>query len=162
MYVDLLPEFVGLILTPAAIAGCILLLQSDHPYRNAAAFATAGLGAANFGSGLCTGMVVNGSLSKTAVNGSAGARSQVSGLVVALLTVVTLLLVPFIDVTAARMLDEAGDDLVRAARQRLVVAHDLGQVGDLLDNVGSTELSVFRTIEEAIADVHASHGQGAR
>ena len=42
-----------------------------------------GLGAANIGSGLMTGMVVNGSLSKTAVNGSAGARSQVSGLVVA-------------------------------------------------------------------------------
>ena len=38
-----------------------------------------------------TGMVVNGSLSKTAVNGSAGARSQISGLVVAVLTVVTLL-----------------------------------------------------------------------
>jgi anti-anti-sigma factor len=36
-------------------------------------------------------MVVNGSLSKTAVNGSAGAKSQVSGLVVAVLTVVTLL-----------------------------------------------------------------------
>ena len=50
-----------------------------------------GLGAANIGSGLCSGMVVNGSLSKTAVNGAAGARSQVSGLVVAVLTVVTLL-----------------------------------------------------------------------
>ena len=36
-------------------------------------------------------MVVNGSLSKTAVNGSAGAHSQVSGLVVAVLTVITLL-----------------------------------------------------------------------
>ncbi len=36
-------------------------------------------------------MVVNGSLSKTAVNASAGARSQLSGLVVAVLTVVTLL-----------------------------------------------------------------------
>lgn len=36
-------------------------------------------------------MVVNGSLSKTAVNGGAGAKSQVSGLVVAVLTVVTLL-----------------------------------------------------------------------
>jgi sulfate permease, SulP family len=51
-----------------------------------------GLGAANLGSGLCSGMVVNGSLSKTAVNGSAGAKSQVSGLIVAVLTVVTLLL----------------------------------------------------------------------
>ena len=36
-------------------------------------------------------MVVNGSLSKTAVNGAAGARTQLSGLVVAALTVVTLL-----------------------------------------------------------------------
>lgn len=50
-----------------------------------------GLGAANLGSGLASGMVVNGSLSKTAVNGAAGARSQVSGLVVAVLSVVTLL-----------------------------------------------------------------------
>jgi sulfate permease, SulP family len=50
-----------------------------------------GLGAANLGAGLVSGMVVNGSLSKTAVNGGAGARSQVSGLVVAALTVVTLL-----------------------------------------------------------------------
>ncbi|MDH6282419.1 SulP family sulfate permease [Prescottella agglutinans] len=51
----------------------------------------AGLGAANLGAGLCSGMVVNGSLSKTAVNGGAGAKSQVSGLVVAALTVLTLL-----------------------------------------------------------------------
>ena len=50
-----------------------------------------GLGAANIGAGLCSGMVVNGSLSKTAVNGAAGARSQMSGLVVAALTVITLL-----------------------------------------------------------------------
>ncbi|MFD4293791.1 SulP family inorganic anion transporter [Rhodococcus sp. NPDC058505] len=50
-----------------------------------------GLGAANLGSGLSSGMVVNGSLSKTAVNGAAGAKTQVSGLVVAVLTVLTLL-----------------------------------------------------------------------
>jgi len=50
-----------------------------------------GLGAANIASGLSSGMVVNGSLSKTAVNGSAGARTQVSGLFVAVLTVLTLL-----------------------------------------------------------------------
>lgn len=50
-----------------------------------------GLGAANAGAGLCGGMVVNGSLSKTAVNGTAGARSQLSGIVVAVLTVLTLL-----------------------------------------------------------------------
>ena len=51
-----------------------------------------GLGAANVAAGLSQGMVVNGSLSKTAVNGSAGARTQLSGLVVAAMTVITLLL----------------------------------------------------------------------
>ncbi len=50
-----------------------------------------GLGAANIGSGLSSGMIVNGSLSKTAVNGTAGATSQLSGIVVAALTVLTLL-----------------------------------------------------------------------
>jgi MFS superfamily sulfate permease-like transporter len=50
-----------------------------------------GLGAANLGASLASGMVVNGSLSKTAVNGEAGARSQISGLLVAALTIVTLL-----------------------------------------------------------------------
>ena len=50
-----------------------------------------GLGAANVGAGLSGGMVVNGSLSKTAVNGGAGAKSQLSGLVVAALTIMTIL-----------------------------------------------------------------------
>ena len=49
------------------------------------------VGAANVGAGLCSGMVVNGSLSKTAVNGDAGARSQLSTMLVAALTVITLL-----------------------------------------------------------------------
>jgi high affinity sulfate transporter 1 len=50
-----------------------------------------GVGAANLGSGLSGGMVVQGSLSKTAVNAGAGAKSQAWSLVVAVLTVVTLL-----------------------------------------------------------------------
>jgi sulfate permease, SulP family len=50
-----------------------------------------GLGGANLASGLSGGMVVNGSLSKTAVNASAGARTQLAGLLVAALTVLTLL-----------------------------------------------------------------------
>ncbi len=50
-----------------------------------------GLGGANLAAGLSSGMVVNGSLSKTAVNGSAGAKTQLSGLIVAALTIVTLL-----------------------------------------------------------------------
>jgi sulfate permease, SulP family len=50
-----------------------------------------GLGGANLASGLSSGMVVNGSLSKTAVDASAGARTQMAGLVVAAMTVITLL-----------------------------------------------------------------------
>jgi SulP family sulfate permease len=50
-----------------------------------------GLGAANIGAGLSNGMVVSGSLSKTAVNASAGGKSQLAGVVTAVLVVVTLL-----------------------------------------------------------------------
>jgi hypothetical protein len=49
------------------------------------------LGASNLGSGMFSGMPVNGSLSKTAVNAGAGARSQISALTAAALTVLTLL-----------------------------------------------------------------------
>ena len=51
-----------------------------------------GLGAANLGAGFCGGFAVNGSLSKTAVNSSAGGRTQLVGLIVAGLTLLTLLL----------------------------------------------------------------------
>ncbi len=50
-----------------------------------------GLDGANLASGLSGGMVVNGSLSKTAVNAGAGAKTQLAGLLVAGLTVLTLL-----------------------------------------------------------------------
>jgi sulfate permease, SulP family len=50
-----------------------------------------GNGSASMASGLSGGIVVSGSLTKTAVAGSAGANSQLSGLVVAALTIVTLL-----------------------------------------------------------------------
>jgi SulP family sulfate permease len=50
-----------------------------------------GLGAANLAAGISGGMVVNGSLTKTAVNGSSGAMTEASGLVAAGLTVLTLL-----------------------------------------------------------------------
>ena len=63
-----------------------------------------GLGGANLASGLSSGMVVSGSLSKTAVNASSGARSQVSGLLAAVLTVVALLFLtaPFEDLHRQR------------------------------------------------------------
>ena len=63
------------------------------------------LGGANLAAGLSSGMVVSGSLSKTAVNASAGARTQVSGLVAAALTVVVLLFLtaPFADLPEATL-----------------------------------------------------------
>jgi high affinity sulfate transporter 1 len=63
------------------------------------------LGGANLAAGLSSGMVVSGSLSKTAVNASAGARSQVSGLLAAALTVVVLLFLtaPFADLPEATL-----------------------------------------------------------
>ncbi|HEY6652596.1 MAG TPA: SulP family inorganic anion transporter [Solirubrobacterales bacterium] len=50
-----------------------------------------GLGAANLGAGISGGFAVNGSLSKTAVNSTAGGRTQLAGLIVAGLTMLTLL-----------------------------------------------------------------------
>ena len=50
------------------------------------------LGAANLGSGIFGGFAVNGSLSKTAVNSNVGGRTQLVGLIVAGLTILTLLL----------------------------------------------------------------------
>jgi sulfate permease, SulP family len=50
------------------------------------------LGAANLGAGISGGFAVNGSLSKTAVNSTAGGRTQIVSLIVASLTILTLLL----------------------------------------------------------------------
>ena len=50
-----------------------------------------GLGVANLGAGISGGFAVNGSLSKTAVNSTAGGRTQLVGLIVAGLTMLTLL-----------------------------------------------------------------------
>jgi MFS superfamily sulfate permease-like transporter len=63
--------------------------------------------------------------------------------------------IPFIDVTAVRMLDELADDLARTG-QRLVIAHDLGQVGDLLGRFPDTDLGVYPTIVDALASVTGS------
>ena len=50
------------------------------------------LGAANLGAGISGGFAVNGSLSKTAVNSTAGGRTQLVGLIAAGLTILTLFL----------------------------------------------------------------------
>jgi sulfate permease, SulP family len=91
-YIDLVgPAVAVLIVGFAEGLGAAKTYAAKAGYQISANRELVGLGAANLGSGLCAGMVVNGSLSKTAVNGAAGARSQVSGLVVAVLTLITLL-----------------------------------------------------------------------
>jgi high affinity sulfate transporter 1 len=91
-YLDLAPAGIGVMLVGFAegLGAAKTYAEKNHyeidPNRELIA-----LGAANLGAGLSSGMVVEGSLSKTAVNASAGGRTQVSGLVVAALAVVTLL-----------------------------------------------------------------------
>ncbi|MEV5650961.1 SulP family inorganic anion transporter [Nocardia sp. NPDC052254] len=91
-FVDLLGPAVGVLLIGFAEGlGAAKTYAAKAGYQVDANRELLGLGAANLGAGLSSGMVVNGSLSKTAVNGSAGAKTQVSGLVVAALTILTLL-----------------------------------------------------------------------
>jgi high affinity sulfate transporter 1 len=91
-YLDLAPAAIGVMLVGFAEGlGAAKTYAEKHHEEIDPNRELIGLGAANLGAGLFSGMVVEGSLSKTAVNASAGGRSQVSGLVVAGLTVVTLL-----------------------------------------------------------------------
>ena len=92
-YLDLAAGAAGIALVGFAEGlGAAKTYAARHHYEVDANRELVGLGAANVAAGLSSGMVVNGSLSKTAVNGSAGARSQASGLVVAVMTIITLLL----------------------------------------------------------------------
>ena len=50
-----------------------------------------GLGVANFGAGISQGFVVDGSLSKTAAGDAAGQKTQMAGIVAAIITVLTIL-----------------------------------------------------------------------
>ena len=89
-YLDIAPAALGVMLIGFAEGlGAAKTYAAKKHYEVDANRELLGLGAANLGSGLSSGMVVNGSLSKTAVNASAGANSQLSGLVVAALTIVT-------------------------------------------------------------------------
>jgi sulfate permease, SulP family len=91
-YLDLAPAAIGVMLVgfAEALAAGKTYAEKNH-YEIDANRELIALGAANLGSGLSSGMVVAGSLSKTAVGASAGAKSQLSGLVVATLTIITLL-----------------------------------------------------------------------
>ncbi len=111
-YLAIAPACVGVMLIGFAEGlGAAKTYASKNHYEIDPNRELIGLGAANIGAGFSGGMVVNGSLSKTAVNGSAGARSQVSGLVVAALTIVTLL-----------FLTELFSDLPEATLAAIVIA----------------------------------------
>jgi high affinity sulfate transporter 1 len=91
-YLELAPAAIGIMLVGFAEGlGAAKHFATKHGYDLDANRELVGLGAANVAAGLSSGMVVNGSLSKTAVNESAGAKTQASGLVAAGLTIVTLL-----------------------------------------------------------------------
>jgi sulfate permease, SulP family len=91
-YLHLVVPAAGLMLVGFAEGlGAAKSYATRNGYQISANRELIGLGAANVAAGLSSGMVVNGSLSKTAVNGAAGARTQASGLTVALFTIVTLL-----------------------------------------------------------------------
>jgi sulfate permease, SulP family len=91
-YLRLAPAAVGVLLVGFAEGlGAAKTYAARRHYEVDTNRELLGVGAANLGAGLSSGMVVSGSLSKTAVNGAAGARTQLSGLVVAALTIITLL-----------------------------------------------------------------------
>jgi SulP family sulfate permease len=91
-YLNLVPSAVGVALVGFAEGlGAAKTYATRNHYEVDANRELLSLGAANLGAGFSGGMVVNGSLSKTAVNGGAGAKTELSGLVAAVLTIVTLL-----------------------------------------------------------------------
>jgi SulP family sulfate permease len=91
-YLDVAPAALGAMLIGFAEGlGAARTYAARNNYEGDANSELLGLGAAGVGAGLSSGMLVNGRLSKTAVNAGAGAKSQLSSLVVAVLTVVTLL-----------------------------------------------------------------------
>jgi SulP family sulfate permease len=63
---------------------------------------------------------------------------------------------PFIDVSAARMLDALAADLERDG-VRLLLARDVGQVRDVLGSVDPKQASawVYPTVREAVAAAQA-------
>jgi SulP family sulfate permease len=92
----LLPGALGLVLvTFAEHIGPVRQLAAKHRYDTDSNQELIALGASNLGAGLFQGFAQGGSLSRSAANDAAGARTQVSGLVAAgLVVVVTALFTP--------------------------------------------------------------------
>ncbi|MBV9301468.1 MAG: hypothetical protein JOY53_05080, partial [Acidobacteriaceae bacterium] len=121
-YLSLVPAAVGIALVGFAEGlGAAKTYAAQHHYEVDADRELIGLGAANLGAWLSSGMIVNGSLSKTAVNGGAGAKTQLSGLGVAVLIIVTLLFLTGLLQRVAMRLDDSasfGNESVLGRPQR--------------------------------------------
>jgi sulfate permease, SulP family len=88
----LLPSAIGMMLVIFSEAlGAAQTFADQHGYRLDPSQDMIALGLANLGSGLLGGLAAGGSLSQTAVNDAAGARSQLSPIVAAVLGLVTVL-----------------------------------------------------------------------
>lgn len=98
-----------------------------------------GTGAANVGAGLVGGFVVTGSFSKTSINSESGARTQFAGVVVAGLTILTLL-----------FLTGLFEDLPEAALAAVVIAALIHAV----DLVGLRDLARIRERGSTVNPAH--------
>lgn len=88
----LLPSAAGMMLVIFSEAlGAGQAFADEHDYRIDPSQEMIALGASNIGSGLLGGLAAGGSLSQSAVNDGAGARSEVSTLVAAALSIVTVI-----------------------------------------------------------------------
>lgn len=119
----LIPGALGITLVGfAEMIGPARNFASKHRYEIDANQELVGFGAANFGAGLFQGFSIGSSLSKSAANDAAGAKTQMSGLIAAGLTiVVALFLTPLFH------------NLPEAALAAIVIAAVLGmmKVGEL-------------------------------
>lgn len=87
----LLPSAVGMLLVIFSEAlGAAQTFADRHGYRLDPSQDMVALGLANLGSGLLGGLAAGGSLSQTAVNDAAGARSELSPIVAAVLSLITV------------------------------------------------------------------------
>jgi SulP family sulfate permease len=88
----LIPSAIGMMLVIFSEAlGAAQTFAEKHRYRIDPNQEMIALGTANLGSGLLGGLAGGGSLSQTAVNDGAGARSQMSPIVAAMLSLVTVI-----------------------------------------------------------------------
>ena len=99
-------DFFEMLLVPAVVIAIVAFVDSTSTAQELAARRREavdanrellGLGASNVAAGLTGGYAVNGSMSRSAVNAAAGARTPISGLIVAALMCLTaLFLTPFL------------------------------------------------------------------